>query len=104
MSTPDQDLPRVTRALNRLAARRATFGGRVTAFVSQPDPRTIGSFARGRQLCAGNFLFAGHLARAPADETPWDVDAPDIAFSRELHGFTWLDDLAAAGDAPARAC
>lgn len=30
--------------------------------------------------------------------------APDLAFSREVHGFTWLDDLAAAGDAPARAC
>ncbi|QFT97844.1 Heparinase II/III-like protein [Roseovarius sp. THAF8] len=103
MSTSDHDLPRVTRFLNRLEARRSTFGGRVAAFVSQPDPRTIGSFARGRQLCAGNFLFAGHLVRDP-DKTPWDIPPPDLAFSREVHGFTWLDDLAAAGDAPARAC
>ncbi|QFT91216.1 Heparinase II/III-like protein [Roseovarius sp. THAF9] len=103
MSTPKQDLPRVTRFLNRLAARRATFGGRVTAFVSQPDPRTIGSFARGRQLCAGNYLFSGHLVRDPG-KTPWDIPPPDTDFSQEVHGFTWLDDLAAAGDATARAC
>ncbi len=103
MSTSDHDLSRVSRFLNRLAARRATFGGRVTAIVSQPDPRTIGSFARGRQLCAGNFLFAGHLVR-DAEKTPWDIAAPDIAFAREVHGFTWLDDLAAAGDPQARAC
>lgn len=75
MSTSDHDLPRVTRFLNRLEARRSTFGGRVAAFVSQPDPRTIGSFARGRQLCAGNFLFAGHLVRDP-DKTPWDIPPP----------------------------
>lgn len=103
MSTPEHDTSRVTRALNRLAARRATFGGGVTAFLSQPDPRTIGSFARGRQLCAGNFLFAGHLVRDPG-KTPWDIPPPDIGFSREIHGFTWLDDLAAAGDASARIC
>ena len=103
MSTPNQDLPRVTRLLNRLAARRATFGGRITAFLSQPDPRTIGSFARGRQLCAGNFLFAGTLVR-DSEKSPWDIHPPDTAFSREVHGFTWLDDLAAAGDAKARSC
>ncbi|MFN3207643.1 MAG: heparinase II/III family protein [Roseovarius sp.] len=103
MSTPDQQISRVTRFLNRLAARRATFGGGATAFVSQPDPRTIGSFARGRQLCAGNFLFAGHLVRDP-EKTPWDIEPPDTAFTREVHGFVWLDDLAAAGDASARAC
>ena len=50
---------------DRLAALFA-FGGRAaTGFVSQPEPKTIGSHARGRQLLAGNFLFAGRLVEAP---------------------------------------
>ncbi len=92
---------RATRLMNRLAARRAALARSATAFVSHPEPRTIGSFARGRQLCAGNFLFAGHLIRRPG-ASPWDLPAPDEAFSSALHGFAWLDDLAAAGDLPAR--
>lgn len=69
--------------------------------MSQPEPKTIGRFARGRQLCAGNFLFAGHMVVAP-DASIWEIDKPDLAFETELHGFAWLDDLAAAGDIAAR--
>ncbi|HEY9040467.1 MAG TPA: heparinase II/III family protein [Roseovarius sp.] len=92
-----------THLLNRVAARRAARAKPVTAFVSAPEPRTIGSFARGRQLSAGNFMLAGHLVERP-DTAIWDLPAPDAAFEAEQHGFTWLDDLAAVGDAPARAC
>jgi len=92
---------RWTRLRNRLAARRAGRGQPVTAFVSQPEPRSIGYLARGRQLCAGNFVFAGHLVEAP-DTMIWDIPAPDAEFTAEMHGFGWLDDLAAAGDAAAR--
>ena len=92
---------RWTRALNRLAARRAAMGRAATAFVSRPEPRSIGSYARGRQLAAGNFLFAGHLLERP-DTDMWDLAPPDRAFRDALHGFGWLDDLAAAGDATAR--
>lgn len=92
---------RVTRLVNRLAARRAALSPPATAFVSHPEPRTIGSFARGRQLCAGNFLFNGSLIQQPGVML-WDLPAPDPAFTAELHGFGWLDDLAAAGDPPAR--
>src|SRR5690606_882733 len=70
-------------------------------FVSQPEPRSIGSYARGRQLCAGNFLFAGVLLEGP-DSAIWDLPATDPAFVAEMHGFAWLDDLAAVGDAAAR--
>ncbi len=70
-------------------------------FVSQPEPRTIGRFARGKQLCAGNFLFAGHLVEAPGASI-WDLGVPSPSFDDELHGFVWLDDLAAVGDAQAR--
>ena len=87
--------------LNRWQARRATWARPATGFVSQPEPRTIGSYARGRQLIAGNFLFAGHLIEAP-DQGIWDLPTPDPAFAEALHGFAWLDDLAAVGDAAAR--
>ena len=94
---------RWTRFMNRVAARRAAMTRPATAFLSQPEPRTIGSFARGRQLSAGSFLFAGHLVQAP-DKGMWNIKIPDRAFEEELHGFAWLDDLAATGDGPARAC
>ncbi|MEQ9673934.1 MAG: heparinase II/III family protein, partial [Roseovarius indicus] len=50
----------------------------------------------------GNFLFAGHLIQKP-DADMWEIEPPDHAFAEALHGFGWLDDLVAAGDAPARA-
>lgn len=86
---------------NRLALWRAGRARPATAFRSQPEPRTIGLFGRGKQLIAGNFLFAGHLVEAPATLI-WDIPAPDAGFAAELQGFAWLDDLAAVGDHAAR--
>ena len=103
MPKSDSLSARMTRFLNRVAARRAAFGRPATAFVLQPEPRTIGSFARGRQLSAGNFVFAGHLVQKPG-ENLFDIEPPDCLFAEEIQGFTWLDDLAAAGDVPARTC
>ena len=88
-------------ALNRAHAFAAGYGARTTAFVSSPEPRTIGHFAKGRQLIAGNFLFAGQLIEAPGLSI-WDLAAEDAPFVDALHGFAWLDDLAAVGDARAR--
>ncbi len=90
-----------TAAANRLAARRAAFTRPAMGFVSQPEPRMIGHFGRGKQLIAGNFQFAGHLIEAP-DSGLWDLVPPDAAFASALQGFAWLDDLAAVGDADAR--
>ena len=92
---------RKTQWLNRAHARWASLARPATAFVSQPEPRTIGSYARGRQLVEGNFLFAGYLIEAP-ETAIWDLPMPDSAFEAVLHGFTWLDDLAAVGDGLAR--
>ena len=91
---------RVT-ALNRLESWRAGFAKPALGFVSQPEPRTIGLFARGRQLIAGNVLLAGYLVEAK-EASIWDIPAPDIAFETEAHGFSWLDDLAAVGSGAAR--
>ncbi len=88
-------------AMNRLAARRAARAAPAAGFVSQPEPRTIGLYARGKQLVAGNFLFAGHLVEAPGTAI-WDIAPPSPAFGAELQGYAWLDDLAAVGDPAAR--
>ncbi|MEM1064443.1 MAG: heparinase II/III family protein [Pseudomonadota bacterium] len=102
MSTPESWAVRRARLLDRFHARAARFGRASNAFTSQPEPRTIGSYGRGRQLCDGNFLFAGYHVVAK-DTAIWDLAMPDEAFETEAHGFLWLDDLAAAGDALARA-
>lgn len=71
-------------------------------FAHRPEPRSIGLYSRGRQLLAGSFHIAGHLIEAPGTSI-WQIAAPDGAFAREVQGFVWLDDLAALGDAQARA-
>lgn len=101
MTNPQSWSSRRTRLLNRIEARLSTRARACTAFVSMPEPRAIGNFARGRQLVAGNYLFAGHLVEGRGVSV-WDIQPPDRGFSEELHGFAWLDDLAAVGDAPAR--
>ncbi|MCV6825738.1 heparinase II/III family protein [Halocynthiibacter sp. SDUM655004] len=89
------------RFADRFHARLSVFSRPATGFVSQPEPRTIGSFARGRQLIAGNFMFAGFLVEAP-NVSIWELPSPDRRFEQDLHGFTWMDDLAAVGDGEAR--
>ena len=84
------------------AAKAGRMRARAVGFVSSPEPRTIGSFARGRQLMAGNFLFAGHLLEKKGAHL-WDLPAPNTDYALELNGFDWLDDLAAVGDPAARA-
>lgn len=92
---------RLARWINRYHTVMAGRGRPATAFTSQPEPRTIGNLNRGRQLSAGNFLFAGYLVEAP-EAGIWDLPMPDEAFEIEVHGFEWLDDLAAVGDLTAR--
>ena len=74
-------------------------------FVSQPEPRSIGLYARGNQLLAGNFFVAGQLVTAP-NTSIWDIPMPRATGAFTLPddrtGFAWLDDLAAVADAPAR--
>jgi uncharacterized heparinase superfamily protein len=86
----------------RIAVWRAGLSAPASGFTLQPEPRTIGILARGRQLLAGNVQLAGHFTESPGVSL-WDIPAPDAAFLAEAHGFGWLDDLAAVGDAPARA-
>lgn len=87
---------------NRLAMWRARRSPAALGFVSQPEPRSIGLYARGRQLVAGNFLLGGQLTEAPGTAI-WDVAVADPLPALQRHGFVWLDDLAALGDQAARA-
>jgi uncharacterized heparinase superfamily protein len=102
MSDPNGFAARKARFLNRVHARLATRTRAATGFVSSPEPRTIGSFAKGRQLVAGNYLFAGYLIEAPQTSI-WEVRSPDPTFENALNGFAWMDDLAAVGDSSTRA-
>lgn len=84
---------------NRLAARAVRSAPEAGGFTSMPEPRTVGFFAKGRQIAQGNFLLAGHMVETLA---PWDIDPPSLGFAAELHGMAWLDHLAANGDRDAR--
>jgi uncharacterized heparinase superfamily protein len=92
-----------------LAARFAMWRARrapvATGFVSQPEPRSIGLYSRGKQLLAGNFFVAGQLITAP-NTAIWDIPLPrsktPFTLPDERAGFAWLDDLAAVGDHAAR--
>lgn len=92
----------LAKAMRRLRPVRGDKAQAAPSFLHQPEPRLIGSYARGKQLSAGQFQFAGALVEAPGTSI-WDLPAPDAAFSGALHGFGWLDDLAAVDDAVTRA-
>lgn len=98
---PDRWPTRRARWRNAWAARSAGWGPSARGFAIQPEPKSIGSHARGRQLLAGNLLFAGHMVEAPG-VLLWDVAPPSAAFRDEIHGGAWLDDLAAASHSGAR--
>lgn len=93
------------RFLNNWHARRAARTPAATGFLSQPEPYGLGIVARGRQLNAGNLMFAGQLLDTRNQKqnlTIWARPAPDAAWAEDIHRFGWLDDLAAVGDARAR--
>lgn len=100
VDTPNTQTQRA-RLMNRLHARLAARTQPATGFRSNPEPKMIGHYARGRQLLAGNFLFSGHLLEAPGANI-WDAAARVDTATNTVHGFTWLDDLAAVGDPKAR--
>lgn len=102
MASKDSFAGHRTHVLNGLYARLSARQKATSGFVWQPEPRTIGNFARGRQLVAGNLLFSGYQIEQPNPDL-WGVISPDGQFDSERHGFGWLDDLAAVGDAKARA-
>ena len=91
----------LARRKNRTLARSARPRKALTEFAHYPEPRSIGNFETGQNLCSHIYAFAGKSIEGNSDSI-WDVKPPTQAFENEMHGFAWLDDLAAAGDKSAR--
>ncbi|MCC5974176.1 MAG: heparinase II/III family protein [Rubellimicrobium sp.] len=88
--------------MDRLHARIAARKAQAVALRGDPEPRLIGQYHRGQQLVAGTFLLDGLLIEAPR-RSIWEIGGTPGPDAIALHGFRWLDDLAALGDVPARA-
>ena len=86
---------------NRIRAQQVSAKNVPTQFDHFPEPRTIGSYEIGQQLTEGQFYFAGDLIAA-STKSIWSITSPTPDFTAEMHGFLWLDDLAAVGDAQSR--
>lgn len=85
-------------AMDRIAAFRARFGRAPNAIVTSPEPIWTGDGAAAKRLASGVFLLGGGLVEAP-DRNPWLLNPPTQGWWDALHGFDWLDDLAAADPA-----
>ncbi len=85
--------------IDRLLARWLSVRQAPLALTSQPEPRMVGQFARGQQMLAGNYLMSGELC---VSQGAVPFEAKSVAAQDSLHGFVWLDDLAAVGTARAR--
>ncbi len=97
----DKERGRAARLADRWHAWRAARARPADGFAAEPEPRAIGDPARGRELLAGNLMFAGHLVEAPEADL-WDLGVAEPAFVAETQSFAWLDDLAAVGGPAAR--
>lgn len=93
--------PRLAAFFDRHQARRAGRAKVTTTFALPPEPRSIGLLAKGQQLIAGEFLFAGQRISDPALSI-WDIASDDPAIAAQIHRCDWLDDLAALGTTQAR--
>ena len=82
--------------LDRWRLGRVLARGPEARFQHDPGPRGLGRVSRGQQLTAGEFLFSGVMVQAP-EATIWDLPIPAEDIADEIHGFAWLEDLAAAG-------
>ncbi len=86
----------------RFRVWRAGLGLRPADFAAPPEPRSIGSAAIGRAICAGEIQLGGRR-RDLGEAGLWDLRPLPPRAEQDRHGFAWLDDLAAFGTKPARA-
>lgn len=85
-----------------LQAWRAGLSPPATALHTTPQPQSFGDVARGRQLLGGLIRLDGEVIEAPGVSL-WDIAAGASGpGAQALHGFQWLDDLAALGGAQAQ--
>ena len=87
----------LSRFVTRLRVRRSSLAPAPRGFSLLPEPRTTGDLQRAADLVRGHIKSGGHHLDVKTG-TPWATPAPFGAFAMYLHGFHWLDDLAASGD------
>ncbi|BCJ89503.1 heparinase [Terrihabitans soli] len=96
----------LTEAAARLSPRRLMrFGLPFSVpdrLIAIPRPVIDGDAIAGAALYGGTFSFAG-ASREAAGKSIFEIAAPNSDWARELHGFSWLADLAAADTVLARA-
>lgn len=84
---------------HRLAAWRAGRAAAPARFAAPPEPFFIGHYGLGQRLARGEWAL-GDARLTAAD--PWAIRPPSRRVTQALHGFGWLDHLAAVGDRAAR--
>ena len=67
-------------------------------FTHRPEARSLGSALRGQEMVDGALPLTGLRLQGE----PFAHRLADADHMAELHGFGWLDDLAAVGNAKAR--
>ncbi len=91
------------RFLNRWHAWRCTHTRLSPELAAIPDPPAAGDVARGRSLVQGRVQLGGRRLTLGPGQGPWQAAVPGAVMQRALHGFVWLDDLAALGTPAAQA-
>ena len=81
------------------------------ALLARPRPEGLAASApqdlrpadpeAGRRILAGRYVFSGVVMEVGARGDPWDRPSPSHGFALGLHGFDWMRDLLAAGEAGA---
>ena len=82
---------------NAFYARTAKNFAQAEQFISTPGPLSIGNTLVADKICQGEFFIFGNTLQLE-DKVIWDHSLKNIENYEDLHGFTWLDDLAARGD------
>ena len=82
---------------NAFYARTAKNFARAERFISTPGPLSIGNTLVADKICEGEFFIFGNTVQLE-DKVIWDHSIKNVENYEDLHGFTWLDDLAARRD------
>ncbi|MAW45657.1 MAG: heparinase [Marinovum sp.] len=82
---------------NAFYARTAKNFAQAEQFISTPGPLSIGNTLVADKICQGEFFIFGNTLQLE-DKVIWEHSLKNIENCEDLHGFTWLDDLAARGD------
>jgi len=77
-------------------------GLRTNGLAIRPRDLRPADPARGERLLAGQFTFGGEAIEVGPGGDPWSQPTPSQRFAVALHGFDWIRDLLAVGEAGGR--